>query len=70
MWGVIDNNSGNEIIPLKYTSIVFDNKKEVADGRNDELNFVAEDNGVEIHFKYEWRIGGDLVDKTNNRNYK
>ena len=57
LWGVIDN-SGNEIIPLKYTSIVFENKKEVADGRNDELNFVAEDNGVEIHLNTNGELGG------------
>ena len=57
LWGVIDN-SGNEIIPLKYTSIVFDNKKEVADGRNDELNFVAEDNGVKIHLNTNGELGG------------
>lgn len=57
LWGVIDD-SGNEIIPLKYTSIVFENKKEVADGRNEELNFVAEDNGVKIHLNVNGELGG------------
>ena len=61
--GVIDD-SGNEIIPLKYTSVVFENKKEVADGRNDELNFIAEDNGVKIHLNVNGELGGSCKIKS------
>lgn len=61
--GVIDD-SGNEIIPLKYTSVVFENKKEMADGRNDELNFIAEDNGVKIHLNANGELGGSCKIKS------
>lgn len=57
LWGVIDD-SGNEVIPLKYTSVVFENKKQVADGRNDELNFVAEDDGVKSYLNVNGELGG------------
>ena len=43
---------------IDFSGIVFDNKKEVADGRNDELNFVAEDNGVKIHLNTNGELGG------------
>lgn len=40
LWGVIDDK-GNEVIPLKYSSLEIYNRDEIEDGREEELIFEA-----------------------------